>query len=146
MTDNNKVNQTLDRRRAENAADQMIRDTTDRLATILALVPRLTGTVIVTIPSDLAQLVVRRSITSARQAGAPVLGLVENMAGLFAGPDVAALASESGIALCGRVPFDPLLAGAADRGEPFVSRFPDSLTARAVIEVARGIRTALDAG
>ena len=34
MTDNNNVDQTLDRRRAENAAGRI--DTTDRLATIVA--------------------------------------------------------------------------------------------------------------
>ena len=118
---------------------------TDRLATVLALVPRLSGAVIVTIPSDLAQLVVKRSITAVHQAGARILGLVENMAGLFHGPDVADMAREGGVPFCGRVPFDPLLAQAADRGQSFLSDSPNRPAAQAVIEVARALRAALEA-
>src|SRR2546425_9153274 len=50
-----------------------------------------------------------------RQAQAPVLGLVENMAGLFPGPDAAVLAEEAGIPFLGSVPFDRALAAATDR-------------------------------
>ena len=115
----------------------------DRLATVAALVPGLAGTVVVTIPSDVAHLVVRRSITVAARARAPVLGLVENMAGLFPGPDAAALAREAGIPFLGRVPFDPELAAAADRGEAFVALRPEAPAARALRAVAAGIRAAL---
>jgi len=66
---------------------------TDRLATIASLVPTLSGIVVVTIPSDVSHLVVRRSITVAANTRAPVLGLVENMSGLFVGPDASRLAS-----------------------------------------------------
>src|ERR671924_1453084 len=58
---------------------------TDRLITVASLVPGLAGTVIVTIASDVSHLVVRKSITVASEAKAPVLGLVENMAGVFPG-------------------------------------------------------------
>jgi ATP-binding protein involved in chromosome partitioning len=94
---------------------------TDRLATIASLVPALSGIVVVTIPSDVAQLVVRRSITVAAGTRAPVLGLVENMSGLFAGPDAAQLAADAGIPFLGSVPFDRDLAIAGDRGDPFVA-------------------------
>jgi len=67
---------------------------TDRLATIVSLVPVLAGAVIVTIPSDVSQLVVRKSITVAQQEKAPILGLIENMAGLFPGPDAEMLAAD----------------------------------------------------
>ena len=93
---------------------------TDRLATITGLLPALSGTVVVTIPSDVSSLVVRKSITVARQGSAPVLGVIENMAGLFPGAGGEQLAVESGVPFLGRVPFDPLLAAAADRGEPYV--------------------------
>ena len=46
----------------------------------------LAGTIVITIPSDVSQLVVRRSLTVARQGRAPVLGLVENMS-MFTCPD-----------------------------------------------------------
>ncbi len=119
---------------------------TDRLATIAALVPALAGTVVVTIPSDVSQLVVRRSITAARQASARLLGLVENMAGLFPGPDAAALAAEAGIPFLGRVPFDRSLALACDRGDPFVATEPTAVAARAIEAVADRIRAALSSG
>jgi ATP-binding protein involved in chromosome partitioning len=116
---------------------------TDRLATVAALVPVLAGSVVVTIPSDVSHLVVRRSITAARETRAPVLGLVENMAGLFPGPGADALGRESGLPLLGRVPFDPALAAACDRGAPFVAEAPESAAARALVETARALRSRL---
>ena len=116
---------------------------TDRLATVTSLVPTLTGTVVVTIPSDVSQLVVRKSLTLAAQGRAPLLGLVENMAGLFPGPDVEALARETGTPFLGRIPFDAELARAADAGEPFVAIAPDREAARAFRAVAAGLRLAL---
>src|SRR5437773_10854148 len=69
---------------------------TDRLATVVSLVPVLAGVVIVTIPSDVSQLVVRKSITVAREEEASILRLTENMAGLFPGPAAATLAAAAG--------------------------------------------------
>jgi ATP-binding protein involved in chromosome partitioning len=116
---------------------------TDRLATVTGLVPALSGTVIVTIPSDVSHLIVRKSITVARSASAPVLGVIENMAGLFPGPGAEALARESGVPFLGRVPFDPGLAAAADRGEPYVAAAPETPAARALTAIAAGVRDAV---
>ena len=116
---------------------------TDRLATITGLVPALAGTVVVTIPSDVSRLIVRKSITVAQAAPAPVLGLIENMAGMFPGPGAEALAGESGVPFLGRVPFDPALAAAADRGEPYVAVAPDAPAARALRSIADHLRDAL---
>ena len=118
---------------------------TDRLATVVSLVPGLAGTILVTIPSDLSQLIVRKSITVARGSGVPVLGLVENMAGLFPGPDAETLAREAAIPFLGAVPFDRELAIAADRGEPFVETRADSGAARELRAIAGRVRAALDA-
>lgn len=118
---------------------------TDHLATVLSLVPGLAGSVVVTIPSDVSHLVVRKSITVAVQTKTPVLGLVENMAGLLPGPDAAALARDAGIPFLGRVPFEPALAAAGDRGEPFVALTPESPAARALTVIAREIRATLAA-
>jgi ATP-binding protein involved in chromosome partitioning len=116
---------------------------TDRLLTIASLVPTLAGTVVVTIPSDVSHLVVRKSITVAAQTKSPVLGLVENMAGLFPGPDAARLAADGGIPYLGSVPFDRELAAAADRGEALVATAPERESARALQLIARSIRSAL---
>jgi ATP-binding protein involved in chromosome partitioning len=118
---------------------------TDRLATITGLVPSLAGTVIVTIPSDVAHLVVRKSITVARAAPAPVLGVIENMAGMFPGSGAEPLARESGVPFLGRVPFDAGLAAAADRGEPYVAVAPEAPAARALVAIAGAVGEALRA-
>jgi ATP-binding protein involved in chromosome partitioning len=110
---------------------------TDRLATVAGLLPGLSGTVVVTIASDVSRLIVRKSITVARQVGAPVLGLIENMAGMFPGPGGETLASETGVPFLGRVPFDPALAAAADRGEPYVAVAPEAPAAQALADIAR---------
>jgi MinD-like ATPase involved in chromosome partitioning or flagellar assembly len=70
--------------------------------------------------------------------------LVENMAGLFPGPDAEAMARETGVTLCGRVPFDPGLAEATDTGQPFVSRSPGCPAAQALVELARLLRSSLE--
>ena len=112
---------------------------TDRLSTIVGLLPALAGTVIVTIPSDVAHLVVRRSITAARAAPAPVLGVIENMAGMFAGVGAETLARESGVPFLGRVPFDAALTAALDRGEPYVALAPTAPAARALTAIAASL-------
>ena len=116
---------------------------TDRLATIASLVPALSGIVVVTIPSDVSHLVVRRSITVASNTRAPVLGLVENMSGIFVGPDAAKLAAEAGIPFLGSVPFDRALTVAGDQGDPFVATAPERLAAMALRRIAESIRAAL---
>jgi len=115
---------------------------TDRLSTIASLAP-LSGIVVVTIPSDVSRLVVRRSLTVATGTRAPVLGLVENMSGLFVGPDGTKLAADAGVPFLGSVPFDRAVALAGDQGEPFVATAPDSVAAMALRRIASGIRDAL---
>jgi ATP-binding protein involved in chromosome partitioning len=116
---------------------------TDRLLTVASLVPVLAGTLVVTIPSAVSQLVVRRSLTVAARSRAPVLGLVENMAGLFPGPDAEVLAKDAGTPFLGRIPFDADLACAADRGEALVAVAPEREAARALRAIASSIRQRL---
>ena len=116
---------------------------TDRLTTIASLVPALTGIVVVTIPSDVSRLVVRRSITVAASTRAPVLGVVENMSGLFVGADGAKLAADAGVPFLGSVPFDRAIARAGDQGDPFVATAPESAAAMALRRIAGRIRDAL---
>ena len=82
-------------------------------------------------------------MTVAAHVKAPVLGLVENMAGLFPGPDASRLAADAGIPFLGSVPFDPALSVAADQGEAFVATAPWRDSARALKRIAAGIRAAL---
>jgi ATP-binding protein involved in chromosome partitioning len=72
-----------------------------------------------------------------------VLGLIENMAGMFPGAGGEALARESGVPFLGLVPFDPGLTAAADRGEPYVATAPATPAAHALTAIADSLRAAL---
>ncbi len=53
---------------------------TDRMSNVLGLLPEGTGALIVSIPSEVSHLVVKKSITMARNLlNAPMVGLLENM-------------------------------------------------------------------
>lgn len=126
----------------------------DRLTTVAGLVPGLSGAIVVTIPSEVSHLVVKKSVSVAREVRAPILGLLENMAGyvcgtcgavgpLFQGPAGEVVAAELGIAFLGRIPFDPRIAVTGDQGVPFVAEQSDSPAARAFLEIAERIRAAV---
>ena len=124
----------------------------DRFDTVMRLVPQLTdastgGALVVTLPSQVSHLVVRRAIAAAREAGAHLVGLVENMAGyvgedgevvgqLFPNGRGAAFAADLGVAYLGSVPFDPRLARETDAGRPFVLEHADSAAGRAILNIA----------
>jgi ATP-binding protein involved in chromosome partitioning len=101
----------------------------DRLDALAEVLPRLPGVVVVTIPSEASFRSVRRAVEAAREAGLPVYGVVENMAGyrcpgcaadgpLFRGDAGERLAREAQAPLLARVPFDPRAQDAADAGDP----------------------------
>jgi ATP-binding protein involved in chromosome partitioning len=100
----------------------------ERLDTLVELVPGLAGAVVVTIPSDASYRAVRRGVEAARAARVPLLGVVENMAGyrcgscstegpLFQGDAGERLARDTGAPLLARVPFDPTLQALVDHGD-----------------------------
>jgi ATP-binding protein involved in chromosome partitioning len=91
------------------------------------------GAVIVTTPQEVALLDSRKTVTFARQLGMPVIGIVENMAGLtcpHCGKDIAlfkvgggeAAAKQMGVPFLGRLPIEPSIVDCGDDGVPFVTR------------------------
>jgi ATP-binding protein involved in chromosome partitioning len=135
----------------------------DRFETLVRLAPELSGALVVTIPSQVSHLVVRRAIAAARQAGGQLLGLVENMAGLIetkeeianelfpegqedplsAGSEQLhsaspgqAFAAEMGLPYLGQVPFDPRLARTTDAGRPFVLAYSNTPTGQSILTLA----------
>lgn len=121
---------------------------TDRIPHVLGLLPEGTGALLVTIPSEVSHLVVRKSITVARDvSNVPVLGLLENMGAsvcprcgvrerLFPGGGSEKVAREMGIPFLGSVPFDPRISVCGDQGLPFVLEHGDSPAGRAFAELA----------
>jgi ATP-binding protein involved in chromosome partitioning len=121
---------------------------TDRIATLADILPGLTGVILVTIPSEVSHLVVRKSLALARDLKIPMLGLIENMAGyecqscqtigeLFQPGQGARLAADFGIRFLGELPFDPRLARSGDSGIPFVAIHQGTTTGRMFQALAR---------
>ena len=122
--------------------------------TLAQFIPDLRG-IMVTIPSEVSHLVVKKSITLAQESGMPLVGLVENMAGyvcphcgrqgdlFYAAEDGAEMAAELGVPHLGRIPFDPRLSVAADWGLPFVLDHGDSPAGRGLFGVAEKVKQSL---
>lgn len=101
----------------------------DRLPALARLVPGRLCALVATLPTAVSLLAVERSVRRAREAGVPLLGLVENMGSavcprcggesqLFHEDSAAERAAEMGLELIARVPFDARFAAAADAGRP----------------------------
>jgi len=120
--------------------------TGDAPLSIAQLIEGMDGMVVVTTPQEVALLDARKAIAFARTLNVPVIGIIENMSGLkcphcgkeidlfkTGGGERAAL--ELGVPFLGRVPFDPGIVESADRGESFLSEYPDSKAAEAFTQI-----------
>ena len=125
---------------------------TDRLPNLVDLLPNLGGTVVVTIPSGVSQLVVKKSLTMAKKLlNAPVIGVVENMAAyvcadcgktedLFPSGHTEEMARQFDVSLLGKIPFDPRISIASDEGSVFVDQHRDTPAGRTLIALAEKIK------
>lgn len=123
---------------------------TDRLATLASILPELTGMIIVTIPSEVSHLVVRKSLAFARELKMPVLGLIENMVGyycqtcetvgdLFRPGQGSTLARDFGVPFLCEIPFDTRLARSADSGIPFAALHAETAVGQRFRSIARAL-------
>ncbi|MCE2415416.1 P-loop NTPase [Candidatus Poribacteria bacterium] len=123
---------------------------TDRLPNVAELIPDLGGVVVVTIPSEVSQLIVKKSITMARDIlKVPIIGVVENMAcyvcqhcgeeePLFSSDETLDTAFQQD--LLGSVPFDPKLARSGDDGTLYLHEYPDAPASKVLIQVAEQVQ------
>ena len=116
----------------------------------------LDGAVMVTTPQEVSTGDVRRAIRMFERVKTPVLGLVENMAGLtcphcgghvdvFGSGGGARLAQDMGVRLLGTVPLDPQVRIAGDAGAPTALSAPGSPAGEAFRAVADRVVEALGA-
>jgi len=105
---------------------------------------------LVTLPNELSHGVVTRGIYSLKKAKSQILGYVENMSGYFCKDcnEIKPLFPKNqsidlGIPLLGKVPFDPELANACDKGRSVVE-FPHSPSFKAVNSIAENILQRLE--
>lgn len=116
--------------------------TGDEPLSVVQLLQKPTGAVVVTTPQEVASADVRKSIDFCRKLNLPVLGVLENMSG-FACPDCGKvtdifgtgggerLAADSNVPFLGRIPIDPAITTSGDAGQSFVHRFAESASAKA---------------
>ena len=109
------------------------------------LLPR-AEVVVVTTPHAASQQVAVRAAQMATKTNLRLLGVAENMSRmvgtgveLFGSGGGDALAAEIGKPVLARIPFDPELGAACDRGEPIVAVDPDAEVSRAITGLAEAI-------
>jgi len=124
--------------------------TGDESLSILQLIPETDGVVIVTIPSEVSQAVVKKAVTFARKMNVPILGIVENMSGMvcphcgelievFSKGGGAKVSDEMGVELLGSIPLDPQVAADSDNGIPFIMKHPDSPASKVFTQIIKKI-------
>lgn len=120
--------------------------TGDEPLSVAQLLPEMDGVVIVTIPSEVSQVVVRKAVTFARRLGMPVIGVVENMSGfvcpncgtkvnIFQSGGGKKISEELDVPLLGEIPIDQKISEDADKGIPFITEHAESNASKAFMEI-----------
>ena len=115
---------------------------------IIELIGKVDGSVIVTTPQEVVLLDVRKAVVFSRDSNVPIIGIVENMSGLicphcntridvFKTEGGEKICSELGVDFLGRIPLEPRITEKCDAGEAFVSACPDSDAAKAFEEIVK---------
>ena len=117
--------------------------TGDEPLSIIQLLGKADGAIVVTTPQQLAVADVKKCITFCRQLSLPVLGIIENMSGfvcphcnqrtdIFKGNGGQQMAKDFDVPFLGGIPMDANMAPAADSGRPFIYFNKQSPTAQAL--------------
>ena len=116
--------------------------TGDEALSIVQLMPKADGMIIVTTPQDVALLDSRKSLRFGAETNVPIIGIVENMSGfvcphcgevtdIFKSGGGERAAKELNVQFLGKVPIEPGVVESGDCGMPVVLKYPDSASAKA---------------
>ena len=128
--------------------------TGDESLSVMQLLPEMDGVVIVTIPSEVSQVVVKKAVTFARQLNIPIIGIVENMSGflcpqcgekydIFESGGGKKISDDLDVPFLGSIPIDPMICNDSDKGNPFVIEHSKSSAAEAFMNIVEKIETFL---
>jgi ATP-binding protein involved in chromosome partitioning len=109
----------------------------------LAQAVALSGAIVVTQPPRVAAAEARKAAEMFRALDVPVLGVVENMSGVFGRGAGRAVASELDVAFLGEIPFDDAIVDEGDRGVPTMVGRSTSPTGVAFDRIAECVATRL---
>ncbi|UCG12306.1 MAG: Mrp/NBP35 family ATP-binding protein [Deltaproteobacteria bacterium] len=124
--------------------------TGDEPLSIVHLIKKVDGSIVVTTPQDVALLDSRKAVNFSRLINVPVLGIVENMSGLvctncgekidlFKVGGGAKASRELGVPYLGHIPIDPKMVIRCDAGKPFVLDPAPSAVKRAFARLAQAV-------
>jgi ATP-binding protein involved in chromosome partitioning len=120
--------------------------TGDEPLSIMHLIPDMDGVVIVTMPSELSEAIVKKSVTFAKQIGVPVIGIIENLSG-YVCPDCGKkidifklgggkrISDALSVPYLGSLPIDPKVCDDSDNGLPFMAENPKLPVAKSFSEI-----------
>jgi len=129
--------------------------TGDEPLSVMQLIPDLDGVVIVTMPSEVSQAVVKKAVTFTKQMGVPIIGIVENMSG-FVCPDCGAkinifktgggkkMTEDLSVPYLGSIPIDPNICNDSDNGLAFIAENKASLATKAFMDIVKKIEQFLE--
>ncbi len=109
----------------------------------LAQAIELSGAVVVTQPARVATAEARMAVQMFAALEVPVLGVVENMTGVFGTGAGRAVSAELGVPFLGSVPFDAEIVREGDAGTPTVTGRAGSQTAVSFDRIAQRVAEAL---
>jgi ATP-binding protein involved in chromosome partitioning len=120
--------------------------TGDEPLTVMQLIPDMDGVLIVTMPSELSEAVVKKSVSFAKQVGVPIIGIVENMSGfvcpecgkkvdIFQSGGGKRIAEEQFVPYLGSIPIDPSVCTDSDNGLSIIEEKTESATTKALSEI-----------
>ena len=124
--------------------------TGDEPLSVMQLLPDMDGVVIVTIPSEVSQIVVKKAVTFAKQLAIPVIGIIENMSGfvcpkcgekvdIFRTGGGEKIANDLHVPFLGTIPIDPEICEDSDKGTPFVIGHPNSPASKAFMDIVEKV-------
>ena len=128
--------------------------TGDEPLSVMQLIPELDGVVIITIPSEVSQIVVKKAVSFSKQLNIPIIGIVENMSGFVCptcGEKIDILkigggqkiAEELSVPFLGNIPIDPEVCRDSDKGIPFIIKHKNSPATKAFMEIVTKIESFL---
>jgi len=124
--------------------------TGDEPLSVCQLIPKVTGSVIVTTPQDVAVLDSRKAVLFSKSLNIPVIGIIENMSGMVCphcGKEIDVFKKNGGlkasnelkVPFLGSVPFDVEFVEAGDNGTPFVTFDNPSKSSQAFAQIVKKI-------